>query len=107
MMRLPKMQEQSDQESLSKKLHISEMAATKMLASMRNAEGYMTEVNMLRDGGIEILEHNCPMSSLAYKYPAACESDRAMCGSLLRVKAESVCVSPTGTKGCRLRMLPA
>lgn len=79
---------------------------TKKLASMRNAEGYMTEVKRLRDGGIELLEHNCPMSSLASKYPVACESERAMYESLLGVKAESVCVSPAGTKACRLRLLP-
>jgi predicted ArsR family transcriptional regulator len=47
------------------------------------------------------------MSSLASKYPVACESERAMYESLLGVKAESVCVSPTGTRACRLRLLPA
>jgi predicted ArsR family transcriptional regulator len=74
---------------------------------MQNADGYMTEVRRSSDGGIELLEHNCPMSSLASKYPAACESERAMYESLLGVKVESARVRPAGTEACRFRLMPA
>lgn len=58
------------------------------LARIRTEGGYMAEVAGRRSGTVELQEHNCPILTLARKYPEACETERRLFESMLRAKVE-------------------
>jgi predicted ArsR family transcriptional regulator len=76
---------------------------TRKLATARDADGYFAEARISDDGEIELLEHNCPVSCLAPRYPEICNTERLMFERLLDAKVRSV--SQPGSGGaCRFKI---
>ncbi len=59
----------------------------RVLAEMRENEGYMAEVEE-RDGEILLKEHNCPIQSVAKEYPEVCLMELELFKQLLDAPVE-------------------
>jgi DeoR family transcriptional regulator, suf operon transcriptional repressor len=58
------------------------------LVRIRTEGGYMAEMGPRRKGTVEMLEHNCPILSIAQRFPEACQTEQRMFESLLRARVE-------------------
>ena len=47
-----------------------------LLAEFRDKDGYMCESTVVDDGKRELVEHNCPISDVARKYPEICQFEK-------------------------------
>jgi len=74
------------------------------LASARNDEGYMAEIKKLKGGGLEFLEHNCPLAVLTKKYPGACEAERVLLEKVLGAEAGLLARGADGIEPCRFSL---
>lgn len=63
-------------------------ARTAELARIRTEGGYMAEIAGVRRASVELVEHNCPILTLAKRYPEACETERRLFESMLRAKVD-------------------
>lgn len=82
-------------------------ARVEELARLRTEGGYMAEVGGRRRGSVEMLEHNCPILSIASRYPEACEVERSMFERLLRARVEVAHRVVAGDAVCRFVVRPA
>ncbi|MDT8862610.1 transcriptional regulator [Alkalihalobacillus sp. MEB130] len=48
------------------------------LATIQNEKGYMTDVNQIDDQTYELIEHNCPIFTIANEFKTACHFETAM-----------------------------
>ncbi|HTW77405.1 MAG TPA: hypothetical protein VMG14_06540 [Thermoplasmata archaeon] len=76
------------------------------LARLRTESGYMAEVGTRRNGGVELLEHNCPIVALAGRFPVACETERRMFSTLLDARVDVTHRVVAGDPVCRFRVRP-
>jgi DeoR family transcriptional regulator, suf operon transcriptional repressor len=53
------------------------------LSRIRDEEGYMSELGRPRAAGTELIEHNCPILTIAEKYGEACDVERRLFQGLL------------------------
>ncbi len=74
------------------------------LASVREAYGYMGEVSRPSKGEVELIEHHCPISAVAAKYPEMCEVEAQILGELLEARVQPVSLDPKGMTPCRFRI---
>jgi DeoR family transcriptional regulator, suf operon transcriptional repressor len=58
------------------------------LARIRSEDGYMAEVAGRRRNSVELLEHNCPILTIAKRFPEACETERRLFESMLRAQVD-------------------
>lgn len=58
----------------------------KILATLRDKEGYMAESRSLGRSSFEILEHNCPIAALAEKFGETCTTEKELFELLLQTK---------------------
>jgi len=73
-----------------------------------NERGYVAEVDVLADGTYRIVEHNCPIRSVAEHYPQVCREE-------LRVYSEvtggtvvkTCCMIENDSRSCEYRIVPA
>lgn len=47
----------------------------KIIAELRDTEGYMAEADVLEDGTTRLVEHNCPIATVAKAYPEVCQAE--------------------------------
>jgi len=78
----------------------------KRVASARDSDGYFAEARVSKNGAVELIEHNCPVSALACKYPEICEAERQAFESILNAKVEAVSLNQSNLEACRFRILP-
>jgi DeoR family suf operon transcriptional repressor len=71
------------------------------LASARSDEGYMAESRKTKSGDVELLQHNCPWSELASKYPGICEVERTMLEKVLGTEVKEAAKNIPGVEPCR------
>lgn len=76
------------------------------LAEIRDRGGYMAERGSGRKSGFELLEHNCPIRTLAAQYGEACEIERKMFESLLQADVETTHRVVAGSPVCRFLIRP-
>ena len=76
------------------------------LAHIRDEGGYMAVVGPARANRRELLEHNCPILSLASKFPEACEVERSLFRHLLRADVEVSHRVVAGDDVCRFVIRP-
>ncbi len=81
----------------------------KLLAEIRTEEGYMTEVQPLRDGSHELIEKHCPICVAANACSGLCQAEM---DSFRAVLGRSVCLDRTehilaGGRRCVYRVIPA
>ncbi|HTW54949.1 MAG TPA: metalloregulator ArsR/SmtB family transcription factor [Thermoplasmata archaeon] len=77
------------------------------LARIRTDGGYMAEVGGRARGGIELVEHNCPILALAGRFPIACETERRMFEEMLRARVDVTHRVVAGDAVCRFRIREA
>ncbi|MGA7924037.1 MAG: MarR family transcriptional regulator [Thermoplasmata archaeon] len=83
---------------------LTERVAT--LARVRDEGGYMAETGTRRSSVHEMLEHNCPILSLASTFPEACEVERRMFESLLDANVATSHRVVAGAGVCRFLIRP-
>jgi predicted ArsR family transcriptional regulator len=76
------------------------------LARLRDETGYMAEVGPRHGTTRELLEHNCPILSIASHYPEACEVERRLFQSLLRADVNTSHRVVAGAPVCRFLIRP-
>jgi len=76
------------------------------LARLRTEGGYMAEASARSRGGVELVEHNCPILALADRFPIACETERRMFESVLGARVDVTHRVVAGDAVCRFRIRP-
>lgn len=71
------------------------------LARIREEEGFLAETNKLSDGSVVLLEHNCPLMTVASRYGMACSSELALFRELLGEDVERTHWMVNGEHMCR------
>jgi predicted ArsR family transcriptional regulator len=61
----------------------------KILADLRNKEGYMAEMKRTHGSGYELYEYNCPILAVADKYFESCTLERKLFASILDADVET------------------
>jgi DeoR family transcriptional regulator, suf operon transcriptional repressor len=84
----------------------SVLQKAKRLAAAREAHGFYGEARMSDKGAIEYLNHNCPIASIASRYPALCEQERVMLQRVLDAKVDRINCDPQGNGPCRFVVAP-
>jgi len=81
----------------------------KLLAEIRTEEGYMTEVQPLRDGSHELIEKHCPICVAANACTGLCQAEmdsfRAVLGRSVRLDRTEHILA--GGRRCVYRVIPA
>jgi len=73
----------------------------KRLAAARDERGFYAGTTLTDKGAIELVQHNCPVSCFASKYPALCEQERVMFERVLEANVQLVDSDPLGTEPCK------
>jgi predicted ArsR family transcriptional regulator len=78
----------------------------KLLAKLRDDEGYMAESRKLPSGKYLILEHNCPIIQLAQNFWEACSTETELFENLIGAKVETTHRAAKGDLVCRFLIDP-
>ena len=92
-----------------RELHIAGTLAkrVKRLAELRNAEGYMAEVERERDGSYLLVENHCPICAAAKACQGFCRSELSMFRALLAgCTVERIDHILAGARRCAYRITP-
>ncbi len=73
----------------------------KELARVREEEGFLAETNRLQDGTMVLIEHNCPLMTVASKYGLACTAELSLFKQLLGEGVERTHWMVNGEHVCR------
>ena len=71
------------------------------LATIRDEEGYMAELGPTRKSTLELLEHNCPIVSIAGRFGEACAVEQRLFENLLHADVETTHRVVAGAPVCR------
>lgn len=71
------------------------------LARVREEEGFLAETNKLADGTMVLVEHNCPLMTVASRYGLACSAELALFRKLLGDDVERTHWMVNGEHMCR------
>jgi predicted ArsR family transcriptional regulator len=77
--------------------------AVQELAKARDAEGYMVTVEE-SDGGLVLSEHNCPIISVAQRFPTACQCEHELFEKVLNASMTREITLAQGGSVCRYRI---
>jgi len=73
----------------------------KRLAAARDRRGFYAEALTSDKGTVELVEHNCPLSCFATRYPVVCEQERVLLQRVLGAQVELVKSDPLGIEPCK------
>jgi predicted ArsR family transcriptional regulator len=73
------------------------------LAKARDAEGYMVTVEEGK-GGLVLSEHNCPIISVAQRFPSACQCEHELFEKVLNASLTREVTLAQGGSVCRYRI---
>lgn len=76
------------------------------LARIREEEGFLAETSKLPDGSTVLMEHNCPLMTVASRYRLACSSELALFRDLLGDDVERTHWMVNGEHMCRYVIRP-
>ncbi|WP_213410761.1 helix-turn-helix transcriptional regulator [Xylanibacillus composti] len=77
-----------------------------LLAQIQDESGYMVRVHPDEEGGYTLVEHNCPISHVAYRYQQACRCELQLFRQLLDSEVERTeCLAKGGQK-CSYQIRP-
>jgi len=74
-----------------------------VLAEFRDRDGYMCDSSIVDDGKREIVEHNCPISDVARKYPEICQFEKELFERVLGTGLVRVQHLTAGDRACSYR----
>ncbi len=74
------------------------------LAALQDQLGYVCEVS--REGAIRLHEHNCPILSVATRFPGACESELRLFSDVLEADVRRESHLAGGDRSCTFRIEP-
>jgi len=75
------------------------------LAVIQSEQGYVCE--LLEDGGLRLVEHNCPIHQVATEAPAACEAEVRLFSEALGVEVVRERHIAAGARSCDYRLVEA
>lgn len=75
-----------------------------ILAELRDSEGYMAEADLLEDGTIGLVEHNCPIAAVAKAYPEVCQAELDLFQNLCEGEVRRVEHIVQGHQSCVYRL---
>lgn len=78
----------------------------RVLARLRDEEGYMAEVRKAHGGNYELLEYNCPILAVADKYWEACTVEAELFRRVLEADVETTHRVVLGDHVCRFLIRP-
>lgn len=74
------------------------------IVHIQNEKGYMTDLTKVEQNIFEMTEYNCPILSVANKYPIACECETELFENVLQTtKVTRVCCQTDGSSRCTFR----
>jgi predicted ArsR family transcriptional regulator len=79
-------------------------ARLEALARHQTAYGFMAEVRRGEDGGVSLVERNCPIAALAARYPEICEREAALFSRTLKWKTTLTSCQARGDGVCAFRI---
>jgi predicted ArsR family transcriptional regulator len=79
-------------------------ARLEALARHQTAYGFMAEVKRGEDGGVSLVERNCPIAALAARYPEICEREAALFSRTLKWKTTLTSCQARGDSVCAFRI---
>jgi len=79
-------------------------ARLEALAKHQTSYGFMAEVKREADGSVALVERNCPIASLAARYPEICEREAALFSRTLKWKTTLVSCQAKGDGVCAFRI---
>ncbi len=78
----------------------------RILAQIQDDSGYMVRVQSGADGGYTLVEHNCPISNVAYHYQQACRCELQLFQQLLDSDVERTECLAKGGQTCTYQIRP-
>ena len=79
-------------------------ARLEALARHQSSYGFMAEVRREPDGGVSLVERNCPIAALAARYPEICEREAALFSRTLKLKTTLTSCQARGDGVCVFRI---
>lgn len=77
-----------------------------ILAQIQDESGYMVRVHPDEEGGFTLVEHNCPISNVAYRYQQACHCELELFQQLLDSEVERTECLAKGGLACSYQIRP-
>ena len=79
-------------------------ARLQALAEHQTANGFMAEVRQDADGGVALIERNCPIATLAAKHPEICDHEASLFSRTLKWKTSLESCQARGDGVCVFRI---
>jgi len=91
-------------ERLDAQLPAEPAARLAALAEHQSAHGFMAEVRREPDGGVALIERNCPIATLAAKHPEICDHEASLFSRTLKWKTTLESCQARGDGVCVFRI---
>jgi len=91
-------------ERLDAQLPAEPAARLEALAKHQSAHGFMAEVRHEPDGGVALIERNCPIATLAAKHPEICDHEASLFSRTLKWKTTLESCQARGDGVCVFRI---